>query len=166
MSTKFEFAAKRRVYSRELHLVGEGGGERERQDAPVAKVANLHPLNAQSPAPVEDTRRPPVGLLLIDSRSLFREGIKIMLRHSGYSVVAEADNVMAALSKAPLAPTPQLILFGLHLDGVEGISSLKALRDTFAASRLVVQADAIIEPALVLEAFRQGVDAWLTLSVS
>jgi two-component system nitrate/nitrite response regulator NarL len=166
MSTRFEFAAKSRVNLRELNLVGEGGGERERQDVPVAKIANRHPLNAQVPAPVEDARKPPVTLLLIDSRSLFREGIKIMLRHSGYSVVAEADNVTAALSKASLVPTPQLILFGLHLDGVEGISSLKALRDTFAASRLVVQADPIIEPALVLEAFRQGIDAWLTLSVS
>ncbi|HYB09152.1 MAG TPA: response regulator transcription factor [Alphaproteobacteria bacterium] len=161
MFTSTEFAGTGRVDLRELRLA-----EQEREGAPAARIAYLHPPKAETRAPGPHIRKPPVNVLLIDSRSLFREGIKIMLRHSSYSVATEADSVALALSRAPLATSPQLVIYGLHLDAMEGSESLNALRKAFPESRLVVQADPSIEPAFVLESFQLGIDAWLTLNVS
>jgi len=141
------------------------GSSVEAHDQPVlaGNIADRYALST-GPFTLESTPKShSVGTMLIDSRFLFREGLKIILRQSCYSVVAEADDIASALVFMGCSSAPQLILYGLHFADADLIQSLKALREACVGSRVVIQADPAVDPALIQRSFDIGVDAWIKM---
>jgi len=93
-------------------------------------------------------------VLLIDDHSLFRRGLRLMLRElMADADVSEAADVAGALA---LADEPfELILLDLHMPGVHGLEALDAVRQAFAGSTVVVVSGED-DPRLIRAALARG----------
>ena len=77
-------------------------------------------------------------VMLVDDHPLMRRGIRQLLElHSSFDVVAEANNGTEALAEASRL-SPDVILLDLHMKGMSGLDTLKALRNEGVAARILV----------------------------
>ncbi|UQY43155.1 response regulator [Erwinia sp. PK3-005] len=77
-------------------------------------------------------------VMLVDDHPLMRRGIRQLLElNSSFEVVAEANNGTEALAEASRL-SPDVILLDLHMKGMSGLDTLKALRHEGVAARILV----------------------------
>lgn len=77
-------------------------------------------------------------VILVDDHPLMRRGIRQLLElNSSFEVVAEANNGTEALAEASRL-SPDVILLDLHMKGMSGLDTLKALRHEGVAARILV----------------------------
>ncbi|MDP6968089.1 MAG: two-component system response regulator NarL [Gammaproteobacteria bacterium] len=100
------------------------------------------------------------SILLIDDHPLLRKGVKQLIEmHPSMQVVAEACN---AIEGVKLAQTidPDLILLDLNMPNINGIETLKMLREEEVSSRIIVFTVSDNEEDVVA-ALKAGADGYL-----
>jgi DNA-binding NarL/FixJ family response regulator len=104
--------------------------------------------------------------LIIDDHALFREGLRTMLQSlDNELVVTEVDSCEAGLELDAGGASFDLILLDHSLPGMNGIRSIRAFRQRFPATPVVV-VSASYTPALVEEALAAGARGYLSKSVN
>ena len=99
-------------------------------------------------------------VMLVDDHPLMRRGIRQLLElNSSFEVVAEANNGTESLAEAGRL-SPDVILLDLHMKGMSGLDTLKALRNEGVAARILVLtvSDARNDVYAILDA---GADGYL-----
>lgn len=77
-------------------------------------------------------------VMLVDDHPLLRKGLRQLLAFEAeFDVVAEASSGAEALSSAPDLD-PDLIILDLNMQGMDGLETLKRLRDEGVTSRIVM----------------------------
>lgn len=80
----------------------------------------------------------PKKILLADDHAILRAGLRLLLdKQPGLTVVGEASDGKEALAKAK-ALNPDLILMDLSMSGLDGLTTLGALRDVLPHIRVLV----------------------------
>lgn len=78
-----------------------------------------------------------MNLLVVDDHTLFRQGLKFLLRDLDENVlITEASDCRQAVALA--GQSFDLILLDLHMPGTVGLDALTAMRDAFETTRIVV----------------------------
>lgn len=107
-----------------------------------------------------NTGMSPASILLIDDHPLLRKGVKQLIDlEDNIQVVGEASNAHEGLEKA-LELDPDLILLDLNMPEINGIETLKMLRDADVTSRVVVFTVSDNEEDVVA-ALKAGADGYL-----
>jgi len=102
----------------------------------------------------------PAQVLLIDDHPLLRRGITQLLElEDDMELAGEASNAAEGLSQA-LALEPDLILLDLNMPDVNGIETLKQLREAGVEARIVIFTVSDHEEDVVA-ALRAGADGYL-----
>ncbi|WP_306523736.1 two-component system response regulator NarL [Rheinheimera sp.] len=77
-------------------------------------------------------------VMLVDDHPLLRKGLRQLLAFEAeFEVVAEAGSGAEALASAPELD-PDLIILDLNMQGMDGLETLKRLRDEGVTSRIVM----------------------------
>ncbi|MEH6578554.1 MAG: two-component system response regulator NarL [Amphritea sp.] len=106
------------------------------------------------------TDNKPASILLIDDHPLLRKGVKQLIDlEDNIKVVGEASNANEGLERA-LELDPDLILLDLNMPEINGIETLKMLRNADVASRVVVFTVSDNEEDVVA-ALKAGADGYL-----
>jgi two-component system, NarL family, nitrate/nitrite response regulator NarL len=102
----------------------------------------------------------PVRILLVDDHPMMRRGLRDLLAmEDDMDPVGEAGNGLDAIQLA-LELEPDLILLDLNMPGMDGLETLRGMRDREVDARIIMftvsddQTD-------VLQALRQGADGYL-----
>ena len=99
-------------------------------------------------------------ILIIDDHPLFRKGVAQLIAMAPHlEVVAEASSGEQGLAKAKELD-PDLILLDLHMTGMGGIETLKAIRDADLECRVMILTVSDNADDLVA-AIRSGADGYL-----
>lgn len=107
-----------------------------------------------------DNDQAPASILLIDDHPLLRRGITQLLEMEDDMVLAgEASNSADGIRLATELE-PDLILLDLNMPGVNGLETLRQLRDGGVASRIVIFTVSDHEDDVV-SALRAGADGYL-----
>ena len=78
------------------------------------------------------------SLLLVDDHPLLRKGLaQLMELEDDIEVVAEANNGQTAIELAE-QHQPDIILLDLNMQGMDGLETLKALRETDIGSKIIM----------------------------
>ncbi|BBB30803.1 two-component system response regulator NarL [Neptunomonas japonica] len=100
------------------------------------------------------------SILLIDDHPLLRKGVKQLIElDDELIVIAEASNAIDGI-KAAKETEPDLILLDLNMPNINGIETLKMLRDEEVASRVIVFTVSDNEEDVVA-ALKAGADGYL-----
>ena len=100
------------------------------------------------------------SILLIDDHPLLRKGVKQLIEmNPNMKVVAEACNALEGVKQA-VAIDPDLILLDLNMPEINGIETLKMLREEEVSSRIVVFTVSDNEEDVVA-ALKAGADGYL-----
>ncbi|WP_331346633.1 two-component system response regulator NarL [Cellvibrio sp. UBA7661] len=99
-------------------------------------------------------------IMLVDDHPLLRKGLRQLLTMSGdMEVVAEAGNGKDAIAMA-VELDPDLILLDLNMQGMDGLETLRRLRDEGVTSRIVMLTVSDADED-VLSAISAGADGYL-----
>lgn len=99
-------------------------------------------------------------ILLIDDHPMLRKGVKQLIElDDELQVIAEASNALDGI-KAALETDPDLILLDLNMPEINGIETLKMLRDEDVSSRIIVFTVSDNEEDVVA-ALKAGADGYL-----
>lgn len=102
----------------------------------------------------------PATILLIDDHPLLRKGVKQLIElDDELKVIAEASNAIDGIKMAK-ETEPDLILLDLNMPNINGIETLKMLRDEEIASRVIVFTVSDNEEDVVA-ALKAGADGYL-----
>jgi two-component system nitrate/nitrite response regulator NarL len=102
----------------------------------------------------------PATILLIDDHPLLRKGVKQLIElDDELKVIAEASNAIDGIKLAK-ETEPDLILLDLNMPNINGIETLKMLRDEEVASRVIVFTVSDNEEDVVA-ALKAGADGYL-----
>lgn len=100
------------------------------------------------------------SIMLVDDHPLLRKGLRQLLTPSGeMEVVAEAGNGKDAI-KLAIELDPDLILLDLNMQGMDGLETLRHLRDEGVTSRIVMLTVSDADED-VLSAISAGADGYL-----
>jgi two-component system nitrate/nitrite response regulator NarL len=100
------------------------------------------------------------SILLIDDHPLLRKGVKQLIElDDELLVIAEASNAIEGI-KAAKETEPDLILLDLNMPNINGIETLKMLRDEEVTSRVIVFSVSDNEEDVVA-ALKAGADGYL-----
>lgn len=100
------------------------------------------------------------SIMLVDDHPLLRKGLRQLLTMSGeMEVVAEASNGQDAIQLASELD-PDLILLDLNMQGMDGLETLRHLRDEGVTSRIVMLTVSDADED-VLNAISAGADGYL-----
>ncbi len=100
------------------------------------------------------------SVISIDDHPLFRKGVSDLIdMDSSLSLVAEADNGKDGLRLAQ-QHNPDLILLDINMKGMDGLETLKAIKDTDVDSRIMMLTVSDNEDDVVT-ALRLGADGYL-----
>ncbi|MFU1859835.1 response regulator [Sphingobacterium sp. NGMCC 1.201703] len=103
-------------------------------------------------------------LLLVDDHALVRSGFRLILEaQEDITVIAEAENGKNALEYLVGAPQPDLILTDLHMDKMDGIRFIKAVKARYPDIKIIILT-MDNDFHLVAEAFDLGVDGYMLKS--
>ncbi len=79
-----------------------------------------------------------VKILIIDDHPLMRQGIhQLLALNSNFTIVGEAGDGNKAIALATKF-SPDLIILDLHMKGLSGLSTLKALRNEGIDARIII----------------------------
>ena len=107
-----------------------------------------------------DNKQTPASILLIDDHPLLRRGITQLLEmEDDMTLAGEASNSADGIRLATELE-PDLILLDLNMPGVNGLETLRQLRDGGVASRIVIFTVSDHEDDVV-SALRAGADGYL-----
>ena len=95
-----------------------------------------------------------VRVLLVDDLPFIRSLLTDILRDAGMAVVAEADNGQLAL-KRYLLSQPDVVLLDIAMPVMDGISTLRRLRQLDPKAR-VIMCSALGEQAMIVRAIQLG----------
>ncbi|RUO76105.1 two-component system response regulator NarL [Idiomarina seosinensis] len=99
-------------------------------------------------------------IMLVDDHPLLRKGLKQLIAlEDDMQVVAEASNGQDALRLAP-EYDPDLIVLDLNMQGMDGIETLKKLRDAGVTSRIIMLTVSDADDDVVA-AITNGADGYL-----
>ncbi|MCA6063755.1 two-component system response regulator NarL [Thalassolituus sp. LLYu03] len=99
-------------------------------------------------------------IMLVDDHPLLRKGLKQLFEfEDDLNVVAEASNGEDALRLADELE-PDLIILDLHMQGMDGLETLKKMRDNGITSRIVMLTVSDADED-VLTAISNGADSYL-----
>lgn len=103
-------------------------------------------------------------LLLVDDHALVRSGFRLILEaQEDITVIAEAENGKNALEYLVEASQPDLILTDLHMDKMDGIRFIKAVKARYPDIKIIILT-MDNDFHLVAEAFDLGVDGYMLKS--
>ncbi len=112
---------------------------------------------------------PPIRVVLVDDQTLVRQGIRILLAIAGgVEVVGEAADGVDALPLIDRA-RPDLVLLDLRMPRLDGIGTLRALRQTATPERPappVLVLTTFDDDEAVLGALREGARGYLLKDVT
>lgn len=81
---------------------------------------------------------PPIRVLLVDDHTLFRNGIKALLRrHEEFEVVGEAGDGLEGVKRAK-SLKPDVVLLDIHMPGVSGKEAVRLIREEAPACEVVM----------------------------
>lgn len=101
-----------------------------------------------------------IQVLVIDDHPLFRRGVcQLLDLEPGFKVIGEAASGEEGLQQAR-ALDPDLILLDLNMKGLNGIDTLKAMRDADVAARIIILTVSNAAEDLVA-AIRAGSDGYV-----
>jgi two-component system, NarL family, nitrate/nitrite response regulator NarL len=108
-----------------------------------------------------------VRILIVDDHALFRAGIVLLLSRLDPEVeVVEVGSVEDAFALArPTPPAFDLVLLDLTLRGTTGLDSVRAMRETFPGSAVVILSG-IESPDAMREARAKGAQGYIVKAVS
>lgn len=102
----------------------------------------------------------PIRVLMIDDHPLFRRGVRQLLElESRYAVVGEAASGREGIEQARLLD-PDLVLLDLNMKGIDGLETLRTLRDLGIDARIIVLTVSNASDDLVA-AIRAGADGYI-----
>jgi two-component system nitrate/nitrite response regulator NarL len=102
----------------------------------------------------------PISIMIIDDHPLFRKGLADLIgMDPGLQLVVEASSGEEGLARA-LELKPELILLDLNMKGMDGLQTLKALKQTDLESYVVMLTVSNSESD-VTAALRLGADGYL-----
>ncbi|PHR65177.1 two-component system response regulator NarL [Pseudidiomarina marina] len=102
----------------------------------------------------------PASIMLVDDHPLLRKGLKQLISlEDGLEVVAECSNGVDALAKAEELD-PDLIILDLNMQGMDGLETLKRMRDNGVTSRIVMLTVSDADEDVVT-AITNGADGYL-----
>ncbi len=80
----------------------------------------------------------PIRVLLIDDHTLFRNGIKALLRrHKEFEVVGEAGDGLEGVKRAK-SLKPDVVLLDIHMPGVSGKEAVQLIREEAPGCQVVM----------------------------
>ena len=104
-----------------------------------------------------------IGILLVDDHPVVREGYRRLLeRHAGFCVVAEAEDAASAY-RAYRAAKPDVVVMDLALPGPGGLEAVRHIKQWDRSARILIftmHASA----AFALKAFEAGASGYITKS--
>ncbi|KAF2989141.1 response regulator transcription factor [Methylocystis sp. MJC1] len=104
-----------------------------------------------------------VRILLVDDHPVVREGYRRLLeRHAGFSVVAEAEDAIAAY-RLYRETSPDVVIMDLSLPGAGGIEAVRHIRQWDKQARILVFT-MHSAAAFALKAFEAGAAGYITKS--
>ncbi len=99
-------------------------------------------------------------VLIIDDHPLFRRGVRQLLGLDGsYDVVGEAASGQEGIDLAKLHD-PDLILLDLNMKGINGLETLRTLRDMGCEARIIM-VTVSNAPEDLMTAIRSGADGYI-----
>lgn len=99
-------------------------------------------------------------VLIIDDHPLFRRGVfQLLALEPGFEVVAEAASGQEGIEKAK-AHDPDLILLDLNMKGMNGLETLRTLRDMEIDARIILLTVSNA-PEDLIAAIRSGADGYI-----
>ena len=102
----------------------------------------------------------PATIMMVDDHPLLRKGLSQLLEFEDeLTVIAEASSGQDAIEKA-LALEPDLITLDLNMQGMDGLETLKIMRDKGVNSRIIMLTVSDNDEDVV-EAIRCGADGYL-----
>lgn len=102
----------------------------------------------------------PTRVLIIDDHPLFRRGVSQLLALSpGFSVIGEAASGAEGITKAK-SLDPDLILLDLNMKGMNGIETLRTMRDMEIEARIILLTVSNA-PDDLIAAIRAGADGYI-----
>ena len=95
------------------------------------------------------------GVLLVDDHSLFREGLRELIRHwDEFEVIGEAANGQEAVERCRQR-APDIVLMDIQMPVMDGVAATCLIRQEFPATA-VVMLTASVEEEHLFEAISQG----------
>ncbi len=122
-----------------------------------SSIASMTTLELQTRATSTGTFR----LLLVDSRSMFRQGLRALLeRFSDLNIVGEATSGLEAFEQVR-SLQPDVVLIGLYAPGYDYLQAASNIRREFPQTKVVVLTMDSSDPDLVYRAIRAGARGYL-----
>jgi len=106
-----------------------------------------------------------VPTALIDTSTLFREGLSKLIAKGSFNVTITSSNIEEATSGDPSEFDPKLIIIGTKDDDTRLENNIRALRARFGDARIVVLADQY-NPDQVHTAFRLSARGYLMKTIN
>lgn len=101
-----------------------------------------------------------ISIMLVDDHPLLRKGVvQLIDLEDNLQVVAEANNGEDAVKKA-LEIEPDLIMLDLNMKGLNGVETLKSIKQAGIPSKIIMFTVSDAE-ADVLQALKAGVDGYI-----
>ncbi len=101
-----------------------------------------------------------ISIMLVDDHPLLRKGVvQLIDLEDNLEVVAEANNGEDAVKRA-LELAPDLIMLDLNMKGLNGVETLKAIKQTGVKAKIIMFTVSDAE-ADVLQALKAGVDGYI-----
>ncbi len=106
-----------------------------------------------------------ISTFVVDSKLLFREGLRSVLEEYHFEIVGEADSVDALVKGETPTADAELVIFDLPstVDDVRGF--VTGLRSCFVAAKLVALTG-VGEPERIEKALTAGIDGYLLKDIS
>jgi two-component system nitrate/nitrite response regulator NarL len=99
-------------------------------------------------------------VLVIDDHPLFRRGVcQLLSLEPGFTIIAEAASGLEGIEQAK-AHDPDLILLDLNMKGMNGIETLRAMRDADIDARIII-ITVSNAPEDLIAAIRAGSDGYI-----
>jgi DNA-binding NarL/FixJ family response regulator len=101
-----------------------------------------------------------IRVLIVDDHAVVRQGLALLLQaESGIEVIGEAPDGATAVMLAR-SLTPHVILLDLMMPDMDGVTTLKKLREAGVAAKVLVLTSSV-EDELIRKALAAGADGYL-----